>query len=110
MASFLNRRTMRVPVENKYGHGEAEVLDREAERPYESQLLTNAEKVSGEVVVESEVLDGGLGVRRRTGGAILQPRTVADFGVEPLAHRPTERMRAYHLRWSAQYPRPRGTR
>ena len=55
------------------------------------EVLTNAEKVSGEVVVKKEVLDIILDLCGGFGGAILQPRTVADFGVEPLARRPNSR-------------------
>ncbi len=51
-----------VLVENKHGHGEAEVL----------KVLTNAEKVSGEVVVEKEVLDFTLDRSVGFGGAVLQ--------------------------------------
>ena len=49
------------------------------------KVLTAAEKVSGEVIVKEEVIDSATGVRRRTGSAVLQPRTVADLGVETLA-------------------------
>ena len=49
------------------------------------EVLTNAEKASGDVVFESEVLDCALDRRGCFGGAIVQPRTVADFGVETLA-------------------------
>ena len=47
-----------VLVENKHRHGEAEVL----------KVLTDAEKVSGEVVVEKEVLDFTLYSRLLTLG------------------------------------------
>ena len=49
------------------------------------EVLTDAEKVSGDVVVESEVLDGTLDRRGGFGGAVLQPRTIADLGIETLA-------------------------
>ena len=62
-------------VENKHRHGEAEVLE----------VLTDAEKVSGEVVVKEEVVDSRLDRGGGFGCAILQPRTVANLGVEALA-------------------------
>lgn len=49
------------------------------------EVLTDAEKVSGEVVVKKEVLDIILDLCGGFGGAILQPGSVADFGVETLA-------------------------
>ena len=63
-----------VLVENKHTDGEAEVL----------KVLTDAEKVSGEVVVKKEVLDIILDLCGGFGGAISQPRTIADLGVEHL--------------------------
>lgn len=64
-----------VLVENKHRHGEAEVLE----------VLADAEKVCGEVVVKEEVIDSRLDRCGGFGGAVLQPRTVADLGVETLA-------------------------
>mgnify|MGYP007045043582 CR=1 FL=1 len=64
-----------VLVENKHGHGEAEVL----------KVLTDAEKVSGDVVVEKEVLDIILDLCGGFGGAVLQPGAISDLGVETLA-------------------------
>ncbi len=55
------------------------------------EVLTDAEKVSGEVVVKKEVLDIILDLCGGFGGAILQPGSIADLGVEPLAHRPNGR-------------------
>lgn len=78
IVGFLSQQTddaRAVLVENKHRHGEAKVLE----------VLRNAEEVSGEVVVENEVLDFSLGVRRRTGDAVLQAGSVADLGVEALA-------------------------
>ena len=49
------------------------------------EVLTNSEKVSGDVVVESEVLDGTLDRSGGFSGAGLQPGSVADFGIETLA-------------------------
>lgn len=64
-----------VLVEQDNTDGEAKVLE----------VLTYAEKVSGEVVVKKEVLDIILDLCGGFGGAILQPGSVADFGVETLA-------------------------
>ena len=64
-----------VLVENKHRHGEAEVL----------KVLADAEKVSGEVVVEKEVLDIILDLCGGFVGAVLQPGAIADLGVETLA-------------------------
>ena len=64
-----------VLVENKHGYGEAEVL----------KVLTDAEKVSGEVIVKKEVLDIILDLCGCFGGAILQSRTIAYLGIETLA-------------------------
>lgn len=64
-----------VLVEDKHGHGEAEVL----------KVLRNAEKVSGEVVVKSEVLDCTLDGSGGFGNAVLQAGSVAYLGVETLA-------------------------
>lgn len=78
ITGFLSQQTddaRAVLVENKHGHGEAEVLE----------VLTDAEKVSGEVVVKEEVIDSRLNRCGGFGGAVLQPRTVADLGVEALA-------------------------
>ena len=78
ITGFLSQQTddaRAVLIENKYGHGEAKVLE----------VLTDAEEVSGEVVVKKEVLDSRLDRCGGFGGAILQPRTVADLGVEALA-------------------------
>lgn len=66
-----------VLVENRHGHGEAEVLE----------VLTDAEEVSGEVVVKEEVIDSRLDRCGGFGGAVLQPRTVAALCVETLAGR-----------------------
>ena len=52
-----------VLVENKHTDGEAEVLE----------VLTDAEKISGEVIVKKEVLDIILDLCGGFGGAILQP-------------------------------------
>lgn len=49
------------------------------------EVLTNAEKVGGEVVVESEVLDCTLDGSGGFGDAVLQAGSVADLGVEALA-------------------------
>lgn len=49
------------------------------------EVLTDAEKVCGEVVVKEEVIDSRLDRCGGFGGAVLQPRTVADLGVEALA-------------------------
>ena len=49
------------------------------------EVLTNAEKVCGEVVVKEEVIDSRLDRCGGFGGAILQPRTIAYLGVETLA-------------------------
>lgn len=49
------------------------------------EVLTDAEEVSGEVVIKKEVLDSRLDRGGGFGGAVLQPRTVADLGVETLA-------------------------
>ena len=49
------------------------------------EVLTDAEKVSGEVVVEKEVLDIILDLCGGFGGAVLQPGSIADLGVETLA-------------------------
>ena len=62
-------------IDNKHRHGEAKVLE----------VLTNAEKVSGDGVVESEVFDGTFNRRGDFGGAILQPRATADLGVRGVA-------------------------
>lgn len=64
-----------VLVENKHTDGKAEVLE----------VLTDAEEVCGEVVVEKEVLDFlfyGIGGDARI---IPQPCAIADLGVEALA-------------------------
>ena len=78
IAGFLSQQAHNlcaVLVENKHGHGKAEVL----------KVLTDAEKVSGEVVVKKEVPDIIFDLCGGFGGAILQPRTIADLGVETLA-------------------------
>ena len=49
------------------------------------EVLTNAEEVSGEVVVKSEVLDCTLDGSGGFGDAVLQAGSVADLGVETLA-------------------------
>ena len=64
-----------VIVEKEHRYGEAEVLE----------VLADAEKIRGEVVVEKEVLDIILDLCGGFGGAILQSGSVADFGVETLA-------------------------
>lgn len=48
-------------------------------------VLIDAEAVSGDVVVKEEVVDSRLDRGRGFGGAVLQPRTIADLGVEALA-------------------------
>ena len=78
ITDFLSQQTddaRAVLVEDKHGHGEAEVL----------KVLTDAEEVSGEVVVESEVLDCTLDGGGGFGDAVLQAGSVADLGVETLA-------------------------
>lgn len=78
IAGFLSQQpddARAVIVENKHRHGEAEVL----------KVLTDAEEVSGEVVVESEVLDCTLDGSGGFGDAVLQAGSVADLGVETLA-------------------------
>ena len=78
ITGFLSQQTddaRAILVENKYGHGEAKVLE----------VLTDAEEVSGEVIVKEEVIDSRLDRCGGFGGAVLQPRTVADLGVEALA-------------------------
>ena len=78
VAGFLNQQTddaRTVLIENKHRYGEAKVL----------KVLTDAEKVSGEVVVKEEVIDSRLDRCGGFGGAILQPRTRAYLGVETLA-------------------------
>ena len=60
---------------DNHTHGEAEVLE----------VLTDAKEVSGEVIVKEEVFDIILDLCGGFGGAVLQPRTVADLGVETLA-------------------------
>ncbi len=78
VAGFLSQQTddaRTVLIENKHRYGEAKVL----------KVLTDAEKVSGEVVVKKEVLDIILDLCGGFGGAILQPRTIAYLGVETLA-------------------------
>ncbi len=52
-----------VLVENKHGHGEAKVLE----------VLTDAEEISGEVIVKEEVIDIILDLCGGFGGAVLQP-------------------------------------
>lgn len=49
------------------------------------EVLTDAEKVCGEVIVKEEVIDSRLDRCGGFGGAVLQPRTIADLGVEALA-------------------------
>lgn len=61
-----------VLVENKHRHGEAKVLE----------VLTDTEKVCGEVVVKHEVLNFALDSGRSDAGIISQ--AVVDFGVETL--------------------------
>ena len=78
ITGFLSQQTddaRAVLVENKHGHGEAKVLE----------VLTDAEEVSGEVVVKKEVLDIILDLCGGFGGAVLQPGAIADLGVEALA-------------------------
>ena len=78
ITGFLSQQTddaRAVLVENKYGHGEAKVLE----------VLTDAEEVSGEVIVKEEVIDSRLDRCGGFGGAVLQSRTIADLGVEALA-------------------------
>lgn len=78
VTGFLSQQTddaRAVLVENKYGHGEAKVLE----------VLTDAEEVSGEVIVKEEVIDSRLDRCGGFGGAVLQSRTIADLGVEALA-------------------------
>ena len=60
---------------DNHTHGEAEVLE----------VLTDAKEVSGEVIVKEEVFDIILDLCGGFGGAVLQPLTVADLGVETLA-------------------------
>lgn len=64
-----------VLVEDKHADGEAEVLE----------VLTDAEKVCGEVVVENEVLDFILDRGGGDAGIIPQPCAIAHLGVEALA-------------------------
>ena len=64
-----------VLVENKHGHGKAEVL----------KILTDAEKVSGEVIVKQKVLDLRFDGSGGLSDAVLQAGSVADLGVETLA-------------------------
>lgn len=64
ITSFLSQQAhdaCAVLVENKHGHGEAEVL----------KVLTNAEKLSGEVIVKKKVLDIILDLCGGFGGAVL---------------------------------------
>ena len=89
------------------------------------EVLIDAWKISGKVIVKKEVFDIILDLCGGFGGAILQPRTIAALGIETLAgcqcfvfldeREQVERhlivaaprnMREYRLRWSAQYPRP----
>lgn len=49
------------------------------------EVLTDTEEVCGEVIVKKEVLDLRLDGSGGFGGAVLQPGSVADLGVETLA-------------------------
>ena len=65
ITGFLSQQTddaRAVLVENKYGHGEAKVLE----------VLTDAEEVSGEVIVKEEVIDSRLDRCGGFGGAVCQ--------------------------------------
>ena len=64
------------------------------------EVLTDAEKVSGEVIVKSEVLDGTLDGSGGFGNAVLQAGSVADFGVETLAG-----CQSFFLRIATKAPR-----
>lgn len=79
-----------VIVEKEHRYGEAEVLE----------VLADAEKIRGEVVVEKEVLDIILDLCGGFGGAVLQPRTVADLGIETLAG-----CQSFFLRIATKAPR-----
>lgn len=48
------------------------------------EVLTDTEKISGEVVVESEVLDFALDLGGGDAGIIPQAGAIADLGVENL--------------------------
>lgn len=77
ITGFLSQQTddaRAILVENKHRHGEAEVLE----------VLTDAEEVSGEVIVKEGVIDCRLDLRGGFGGAVLQPQTIADLGFEIL--------------------------